>query len=100
MLKYCISGVVINQLEQPVVESFLWRIRDLLQNPEYSPLLLLWVQGALELELPGPLFELLNGDLQIFLEEKRRELDPRGLNALENCFSTIKKKQAANLSLY
>ena len=89
-----------DQLDIPIVESLLWRGRDLLQNPEYIPILLEWIQGALELELPGPLVELLNEDLQGIFEENAGGLDSRGRNILEKCFSAIKRKQAVNVSLY
>ncbi len=96
-------GMVVNQLDLPIVENLLGKIRGLLHNPRYFPTLILWIERSFELELPlpKPLVEILNNTLRNISERNQREhfIDPSVEGILEKCLQMIKKKKLQSVSV-
>ena len=95
-------GIVVEQLEPALVESFLWKIRDLLQNRLYFPTLLRWIECILDqkLQVPGPLLEIINEELQALSKESEVFLDSRSSNRLAKCLTILAKRKSHEVTLY
>lgn len=93
--------MVVDQLDLPIVENLLGKIRGLLNNPRYFPTLILWIERSMELELPlpKPLIEILNNTLRNISERNQREhfIDPSVDGILEKCLQLIKKKKLQSM---
>ena len=89
--------MVVNQLDLPIVENLLGKIRGLLNNPRYFPTLILWIERSLELDLPlpKPLIEILSNTLRNIFERNQREhfIDPNVEGILDKSLHLIKKKK-------
>ena len=93
---------MIDQLDPSIIESLLLRIRELLQNRNYFPILLLWIDYTVNqrLEIPGPLLELIHEDLQIFSQNNQDWLDSSTASRLAKCLANLQKRKSAETTLY